>query len=297
MNKAQTFSLNTKEPFSWSECLAFLSRSDKECLFAVEDDAVYKPFSGSKGNILTKIRAGGSALEISIISGNAGDKDIEQIKEYVKDWFDTDTDLAPFYTMASRDKLLKPLVKRYTGLRLIGIPDLFEALSWAVIGQEINLAFAYSLKRRVVETFGESLSYEGRKFYIFPSPHTIAQLKVSDLRPLQFSEKKAEYLIGVAGKFASGELDKKGLMSLDHDEQEKFFTSIRGIGKWSAHYAMMKSLKDRSAFPVADVGIQNAVKALLKMDAKPSEKELLKMAEEWKGWEAYAAFYLWRSLY
>ncbi|THG91921.1 hypothetical protein AJ85_00740 [Alkalihalobacillus alcalophilus ATCC 27647 = CGMCC 1.3604] len=68
---------------------------------------------------------------------------------------------------------------------IIGIPDLFEALTWAIIGQQINLTFAYTLKKRFVEHFGESLTFEGDNFWVFPSPEKIISIKVDELRDLQ----------------------------------------------------------------------------------------------------------------
>lgn len=76
----------------------------------------------------------------------------------------------------------------------------------------------------------------------------------------------------------------------------KELTSIRGVGAWTAGYAIMKSMKHSRAFPVADVGLHNALKNRLGLAAKPTVPEIVEMAGNWSGWEAYAVFYLWRSL-
>lgn len=62
------------------------------------------------------------------------------------------------------------------------IPDLFEALSWAIIGQQINLTFAYILKKRFVENFGESLTFKGDTFWLFPNYEKIATISVDELK-------------------------------------------------------------------------------------------------------------------
>lgn len=64
------------------------------------------------------------------------------------------TDLLPFYDLAKTDLLLQSAVKEFNGLRNVGIPNLFEAICWGIIGQQINLTYAYTLKRRFVENFG-----------------------------------------------------------------------------------------------------------------------------------------------
>ena len=85
-----------------------------------------------------------------------------KIATYIIEWFDLDNDLTPFYEMANTDPLLKIPAQKFYGLRVIGIPDLFEALCWGVLGQQINLAFAYSLKRQFVESFGDSIEWNGK---------------------------------------------------------------------------------------------------------------------------------------
>lgn len=69
------------------------------------------------------------------------------------------------------------------------------------------------------------------------------------------------------------------------------------MGKWTADYVAMKCLKKVEAFPIADVGLHNALKFQLGLDKKPSIDDIKEIAVNWRGWEAYATFYLWRSLY
>ena len=69
-----------------------------------------------------------------------------EVANYVRDWFDLNTDLVPFYSMAETDPMLSQAVQSFYGLRNMGIPDLFEALCWGILGQQINLAYAYTLK-------------------------------------------------------------------------------------------------------------------------------------------------------
>ena len=72
--------------------------------------------------------------------------------------------------------------------------------------------------------------------------------------------------------------------------------SIRGVGDWTADYTIMKCFDINDAFPIADVGIHNALKGILGLDKKPTIEEIEKLSVNWSGWEAYATFYLWRSL-
>ena len=121
---------------------------------------------------------------------------------------------------------------------------------------------------------------------------------MDDLRKLQFTVRKAEYIIGVAKAMRSGELSKEILLKKqDYQQIQKSLMSIRGIGAWTADYVMMKCLHYPSAFPIADVGLHHALMLQLGIERKPTIEEIREMSRNWEGWQAYATFYLWRSLY
>lgn len=294
----ESITIATPIQFSWAETLFYLSRSATECLHHVEDGAVHKLLEIGGKPVLVEIRErDGASLRIRFVNGTPGPAACGQAAGLVRDWLDLHTDLAPFCRMAEADPLLGPLVSEYSGLRIIGVPDLFEALCWAVLGQQVNLSFAYTLKKRFVQTFGRSLERSGRLYWLFPRPADIALLTVDELKKLQFTGRKAEYIIGIARLMESGALSKEALLaSGDFKAAERRLTAIRGIGPWTAHYVLMRCLRDPSAFPVADAGLQNALKQLLQLPQKPPEDEIRRLFVPWRGWEAYAVFYLWRSL-
>lgn len=284
----------TPADFNFTECLVHLGRSPQENLFHLKDGRVAKLLELEGQLVLFRIVPANGALRIEFPLGTPSVKRQELAAAYVREWFDLSTDLSGFYVMAETDPVLRSVVQQYYGLRLIGLPDLFEALVWAVMGQQINLTFAYTLKKRFVEKYGEHVVYEGDHYWTFPSPATIAELPVDELKALQLTGRKAEYIIGIASAMAEGHLQKERL--LQESDMEQALLKIRGIGAWSANYVMMKCLRSQSAFPLADVGLHNALKAQLKIDRKPSLAEITELAKNWEGWQAYATFYLWRSL-
>jgi DNA-3-methyladenine glycosylase II len=235
-------------------------------------------------------------LQISIHSENQGQKIIDIVKDYVSDWFDLKANLPLFYETAQNDKVLASLCQKYYGLRMIGMPHLFESLVWSIIGQQINLNFAYSLKEKLVQNFGRKLFHNNEAFYALPTPERLASLNLEDFQPFQFSRSKAQYIINVSREFAEGNLSREALKKLSFEEVKEALVKIKGVGNWTANYSMMKSLKNYDAFPVEDVGLHNAVKTQYGLMAKPTVSELNQMAEKWKGWRGYATFYFWHSL-
>ena len=284
----------TPADFNFAECLVHLGRSSQENLYQLEDGILTKLLKLNGQLVLFHISSAAGALRIEFPLGAPPEAERRMAVAHVEEWFDLTTDLREFYAMAETDPVLSGVVRQYYGLRIMGVPDLFEALVWAVMGQQINLAFAYTLKKRFVENYGEALIYDGQQYWAFPSAESIAALDVADLKALQLTGRKAEYILGIASAMASGDLEKGRL--LQEEDMEAALLKIRGIGAWSANYVMMKCLNTQSAFPLADVGLHNALKAQLEMDRKPTIEEITKLAKNWEGWQAYATFYLWRSL-
>ena len=188
------------------------------------------------------------------------------------------------------------MVSEFEGLRLMAIPNTFEAICWSIIGQQINLTFAYSLKRRLTETYGSFIEFENSKYWLFPNSETIGLLTVAELRIFQYSERKAEYLIEIGKQFAQNNVSKEKLAKTETNEAIKLLTSIRGIGEWTANYTLMKSLKRLECITHGDVGLFNALHAIKGFPKRPSKEEIASVFDSFKGWEAYLVFYLWRSL-
>jgi len=297
-----TMHLTAPDEFDFDVNAAMLARSANECMYRVEDGRLYKAIPAGRDAAVVEVAPDreGRQIAIRFLGGTApraaGDR--VSVAAYVREWLDLDTDMKPFYKLAAADRLLQEPVERFYGLRNVGIPDLFEALSWGIIGQQINLTYAYTLKRRLVEQFGRRIDCAGHAHWLFPTPEAIAALTPEDLGMLRMSVKKCEYLIDVAGLVAEGKLSRELLEAAGGlKEAERMLTGIRGIGPWTANYVLMRCLRMPSAFPVDDVGLHNAIKFVTGSDRKPTKAEIAELSAGWAGWESYATIYLWRLLY
>lgn len=292
----QKFYLPTPHEFSFELCLEFLKRSPKEKLHTVEGIAVLKHLYIEDQSVLIRVSGKTNRLMVEVLTDEVSDSIINRIKLFVSEWFDLAADLKPFYTMVKKDTLLGDLVKKFFGYRVVGQPDLYESLIWAVLGQQINLTFAYTLKQRFVEQFGKSIEWMGNQFYRFPDYEVVAKLKPEDLLPLQFSKQKANYTVGISQAFAEGRISKEKLVGLSLTQATEELIKIKGIGNWTANYALMKTFRYPDAFPLEDAGVHNAIKNLKGLKAKPSLDQVTRIFKKYKGWEAYATLYLWKSL-
>ncbi|SES30175.1 DNA-3-methyladenine glycosylase [Psychrobacillus sp. OK032] len=299
--KEEQILLKTTPDFSFTQNLSYLSRSTNECLFYINDNKVRKAITVDTYSILVEVKEHDQHTLLIEFLGNTRPerKEVrEQVVAYIFDWFDLKTEINLFYRIAEKDPLLNQAIVQFKGLRIMGIPDLFEAMAWGILGQQINLTYAYTLKRRLVEKFGRSITFEGEQYWRFPTARDIAKLTVEDLAELKMTVKKCEYLIDVANQIDQGLLTKEMLIETnDVKEAEKILTKIRGIGPWTANYVLMRCLRFSSAFPIDDVGLHNAIKHVTSSGQKPTKDAIQQLALPWIGWEAYATFYLWRFLY
>jgi DNA-3-methyladenine glycosylase II len=158
--------------FDMNVNIAYLTREKNECMYEIENETITKVIAiGEIRPLVQIIVINNKQMVVHFLNDSIPIEkwQREKIVKYIHEWFDLDNDLTPFYEMAKADPLLKMPTRKFYGLRVVGIPDLFEALCWGVLGQQINLAFAYSLKKQFVEKFGDSIEWNGKKYWVFPS--------------------------------------------------------------------------------------------------------------------------------
>lgn len=292
-----TFLIATPKEFSFDHCFSFLQRSPHELLHQCAGRSVRKLIAVDHNPVLFELTCTNeNQLMVTILNTVPSAQQQNEIEKFVVEWFDLETDLKPFYNMASSDALLKDLVQKFYGYRIVGQPDLFESLVWAVLGQQINLQFAYTLKQRFVQHFGHKLLYNGHYYYMFPKPGVVAAISDAQLLPLQFSRQKSKYTTHIAQAFLSGNVSKEKLHGLPLSAAKEELMKIKGVGNWTANYALMKTFHYPDAFPLEDAGVHNAIKNLKKMKVKPTVDQVKRVFKKYKGWEAYATLYLWKSL-
>lgn len=286
--------------FDWQSIIGYLNREPNEIMYQVTNKgAVRRAFKCENIKYLIEITYHSHHLLVNVLSGIGPSTDIkDKIVPFIKEWFDTETDLDLFYTLAENDDILDTLVEEFSGLRLVGMPDFYEAITWGILGQQINLGYTYTLKRRFTEKFGEKLTYEQHDYWIYPDPDVVAKVTEEDLATLRLTKRKAEYLSDISKKIASKEISKEMYRKFDTAKSaEKAMINLRGIGPWTANYVLMRCLRMGDAFPMADIGLLNGIKTIKNLEAKPDEKYLLKLKNRWQSWSSYATFYIWRLLY
>ncbi|MEK5040865.1 DNA-3-methyladenine glycosylase family protein [Sporosarcina sp. FSL K6-3457] len=241
----------------------------------------------AEGNVVTIRGTGTTQQPTFFIQGLLDDVQLEEIKEIFH--FDRPLDGIQKHFIGTD---LEQLFMDHAGTPLIKSFSLYGDLMTSIIHQQLNLSFSHTLTQRFVESYGVQVDGVWR----YPSPERIATLDVSELRDKQFSMRKAEYVIGLSQSIAEGTLDLEQFKRLDDEEVVAKLVAFRGVGPWTAQNFLMFGLGRPNLFPLADIGLQNALKKLWEMDRKPTKEEMLDRFPDWSPYMSYAALYLWRSI-
>jgi DNA-3-methyladenine glycosylase II len=187
---------------------------------------------------------------------------------------------------------LSKLAMEHEGTPLILDFSPYLSLLKCIIHQQLNMSFAYTLTKRLVEKYGEQ--EEGLLFY--PLPEKVASLSYQDLRELQFSQRKAEYVIDTSRLIVNGELSLTELEKMKDEEIVEKLIKIRGIGHWTIQNLLLFGYGRQNLFPRADIGIQNGLKKYFGLEQKPTYEQMDELSKGWEPYLSYASLYLWRSL-
>ncbi len=266
-------SMNVREPFDWDGILAWLAARAIPGVERVEDGAylrgnvrvtydgtvrmTHAPSPGAARHPLPASGARGNAAGSPSprVRGEGGRRPDEGrlVEARVRRLFDVDFDPAPMHAVLSRDALLAPLLRKRPGVRVPGAWDPFELMVRAVVGQQISVAGARTILGRIAATHGLD-------------PRVLAEVTLEGM-----PRTRAETI-----RILAGEVVKGGDVNLE---------SIAGIGPWTANYLRMR-LGDRDAFPAGDLVLRRNAGNL-------TERELVRRAEAWRPFRAFAAMLLW----
>ncbi|KAF2809311.1 DNA glycosylase [Mytilinidion resinicola] len=206
------------------------------------------------------------------------------------------------------DPKLAPVIEQHhckmfspEGLQEVVEP--FQALASGIIGQQVSGAAAASIKRKFITLFPPSSSADSTSS--FPAPALVASTPLETLRTAGLSQRKAEYIQGLAQKFASGELSAQKLASATDDEVMEMLIAVRGLGRWSVEMFACFSLKRCDVFSTGDLGVQRGMAAYVGKDVAKlkgkggkwkymSEQDMLDMAAKFSPYRSLFMWYMWR---
>jgi DNA-3-methyladenine glycosylase II len=196
-------------------------------------------------------------------------------------------------TLATRDRVLKKLIRAHPDVHLTSRGDPFTTLSRGIVGQQISVKAAETIWRRFAMAAAPG---SGRKIARKLDPQGVAALEVAALRVCGLSQRKAEYLLDLATHFVSGRLDPKQWRKLDDEALIEALVAVKGIGRWTAEMFLIFHELRADVLPVDDIGLQRAVAVHYNRGERLAPAAIRELAQRWQPYRSVATWYLWRSL-
>jgi len=238
--------------------------------------------------------AGPDAPRLSIVlAGRRIDQPAEALARRALDrLLGLSVDLSPFAAMVAPDPLLGPLAARLRGLKPPRFPTVFEALVNGVACQQLSLAVGIHLLNRLAADRGRATSDGPDGPRAFPDPEDVASLEPDDLRRHGFSSTKARAIIDTARAVVAGDLDLEALQGLEDGAAIERLTSLRGIGRWTAEYVLLRGLGRLHVFPGDDVGAHNKLRRLFGIDTPLDHEAVGRLVAHWHPYAGVVYFHL-----
>jgi DNA-3-methyladenine glycosylase II len=215
-----------------------------------------------------------------------------QIRNLLTRMLGLDRDLSGFYRLARHDRTMVSLAGRFRGVRLPRFPTIFEALVNGIACQQISLTVGIILLNRLAESYGPRLGTPEGTAFGFPRPERLAGADIAGLKRLGFSRRKAEALIELSRRVAGKDIDLSGLEAMSNEEAAEKLLELRGVGRWTADYALLRGMGRFMIFPAGDVGARNMLQAVLHIRKPPDEEEIRRRLQKWAPYEGLVYVHL-----
>lgn len=217
-----------------------------------------------------------------------------QLQQVLKSVLGLHLDPQPFCDFAADDPLLGPLTRAQPGLRVVQSATLFEALTWAIIGQQINLSFAIALRRTLIQQAGRQHS---SGLWCYPDAAAVAALDSATLTRRKFSRAKADTVLRLAGLVADGSLQLELSASNSVEQIAQALLAVKGIGPWTVNYGLLRGYGYADCSLHGDVAVRAALQHLLGEDSKPDMARTEQFLARYRPHRTMAAAHLWASLH
>ena len=237
--------------------------------------------SGSIEKPLLRVKLSGTAL-------NAIQKKL--LKNKIQELLGTQINFQEFYEFSKRDDNLGPIVHKYYGFKPPRFTGVFEAAVNGICCQQLSLAVGIHLLNRITRACSEPINNDGEIMYGFPQPAEMAKLKTSQLLKMGFSQNKAKALIELAKKATDCNLDSIG--GMDDEAAIKELGKLRGLGRWTAEYILLRGLGRIHIYPGDDSGFRNGLERWLKLEGKMDYKIVRDVMSNWRPYCGMVYFHM-----
>lgn len=231
--------------------------------------------------ILIEVSQRRSVLDITATGGDPGPATRARVIGIVERMLGIRLDLSAFYEFSATHGRMNELATRFRGMKPPRFESVFEGLANGVACQQLSLIVGITLLNRLAEYCG--LVAAGG-VHAFPRPEEVAGVRIERLKKMGYSGSKAQTLVRVARAISDGQLDAQRLPDLDNAECVEQLVALKGIGRWTAEYVLLRALGRLDVFPGDDVGGQNSLVRWLHLRKKLDYRRVQKKLGTWRAY-------------
>ena len=185
--------------------------------------------------------------------------------------------------LANKDVLLKSLIEEFEEPRLSSRGDLFATLIKSIVGQQISVIAASAVWSRLFDLVGEV------------NPESILAKTHEELRQVGLSNRKVEYIVGIAEAWTEG-LGEIDWEQMSDEEVVQELVKLRGVGRWTVQMLLIFALLRQDIFPIDDIGLIRGMEKLYNSGNPLETSELNEISEKWIPYRTMGVWYIWRSI-
>lgn len=226
------------------------------------------------------------------ISGRLNSRTRSAVTRLLTEMLGLQTDLHPFYKLAASDRRLAPLVERFRGLKPPRFPSPFEAVVNAVACQQLSLTVGIELLNRLARQCGPVFGSGDFAHCAFPQAKDLLRLRPQTFRRLGFSYSKAHSLLELSHAIVAGQFSPERLHALDNQSAIECLMKLRGVGRWTAEYVLLRGLGRIDTFPGDDVGARNHLALWLGREEPLDYQGVKRAVRRWQPYAGLVYFHL-----
>jgi DNA-3-methyladenine glycosylase II len=288
-------SLDLPEGFRVADILKFHRRDSHELAERVAPDALHKGmvWNGLPACLSVHFVDARALAELAV-DGATGAGNQAALVRLVEHMLGLDQAIEAFELAYRKHPQLGPLLERQAGLRVPVAATPFEALTWAIAGQQISVSAALSLRRKLIQAAG--VRHSGG-LLCYPDAAHVAALDEEELRAAGFSQTKALTVLAVSELVLAGDLPLDDwLLDLPVDAVRERLLAVRGIGPWTVNYTLLRGFGWLDGSLHGDVAVRRALQALTGSVEKIGEAAARDWLAGFSPWRALVGAHLWASL-
>ncbi|GGY86558.1 DNA-3-methyladenine glycosylase [Cellvibrio zantedeschiae] len=290
MNHA--FSIKIPHNYRCADFLAFHQRDSQMIAEQVQNKSLIKGIMWQGQPAKLQINFQKNRADIKLNTTNTLNFELEKFQASIERMLGLQQNVKEFEAKFSDHPRLGLLIKKNPGLRVAVTSTPYEAIAWAIIGQQISLSAAISIRRRFIKLAGIQ---QASGLWCYPDEYCVINITEEQLRSAGFSKAKANTILMLSNHLVAQKIDLNNLKPNTESvaQLSDQLMQIRGIGPWTINYALLRGLGWLDGSLHGDVAVRRSLQTLLGANDKISEKETQQWLLDFSPWRALVAAHLW----